>query len=97
MKLPVVHPVADDASKSSSTCVNIISVAEREKPPPVTFLEFSLEVPSASSDSSEDILRLFDHDPNKKEKPLKGMYQEYPIEVVWKQQAFIESIIPKKN
>jgi hypothetical protein len=41
-------------------------------------------VASASSKSSDNILGLFDQDPNKKEKPLKEMYQEYSIEAVWK-------------
>ncbi len=82
MKLPAVHPVADDSSKSSSIHGDIISITEIEKPPPVAFLDFSLEVPSASSNSSEDILGLFDQDPGKKKKPLKGTNQEYSIEVV---------------
>jgi hypothetical protein len=59
-KPPAVHPVADDASKSSSICGDIISVSEIEKPPMVTYSEFSLEVASASSNSGEDILKLFD-------------------------------------
>jgi hypothetical protein len=55
-----VHPVDDDASKSSSIHGDIISVTDIEKPPPVIFLELGLEVASTSSDSSEDILGLLD-------------------------------------
>jgi hypothetical protein len=59
-KLATVHPVDDDASKSSSIHGDIISVTDIEKPPPVIFLELGLEVASTSSDSSEDILGLLD-------------------------------------
>ncbi len=90
----MVHPVDDNASKSSSIHGDIISVTEIEKPPPVTFLELCLELASTSSNSSEDILGLFDQDPDKKEKPLKRTYEEHPIEAAWKQQAYLESIMP---
>jgi hypothetical protein len=60
-------------------------------------LELGLEVASASSDSSEDILRLFHQDPNKKEKSLKRVYEEYAMKAVWKQQAYLESIMPKNG
>jgi hypothetical protein len=92
-----VHPVDDDASKSSSIHGDIISVTDIEKAPSVPFLDLGLEVAYASSDSSEDILRLFGQDPNKKEKPLKGMYEKYSIEAAWKQQSYLESIMPKNK
>ncbi len=91
-KLAAVHNVDDDASKSSSIQGDAMSVIDIEKHPPEKFSKLGLEVASASSDSSEDILGLFDQDPGKKEKPQKGRYQEYNIDVVWKQQAYLETV-----
>ncbi len=96
-KLTLVDNLDDDVSKSSSNRGDVMSVIDTEKPPPGKFSELCLEVASTSSDSSEDILGLFDQDPNKKGKPLRGTYEEYTMEVVWKQQAYLESIIPKNG
>jgi hypothetical protein len=96
-KLDAVDNLDDDASKSSSIRGDVMLVIEIEKPPPGKFSELGLEVASASSDSSEDILGLYDRDPDKKEKPLKGKYEEYNIEAVWKQQAYLESIKPRNG
>jgi hypothetical protein len=54
---------------------------------------------STSSSSGEELLGVFDHNSNEKEKekPMKDTYQEFYIEVAWKQQALLELISQKTD